>query len=598
MKQRKFSKFLVAIMAFMVFFCYFPVDAFAAAQDPIKTGYYNSENQWVEGKLTQTLPEGIDSVDKTAKKIADNKYELTLKVVAKKDEEQVQEKAATVLVIDTSKSMNDNNRLENAKKASKEFIDSYAGQVKNTGHYLAVVDFSGISNVDLQWTDVSTDAGKQAAKDAIDSLSAYGGTNLHAGILQSRVLFNDNVVKSIAKKNKSTILLTDGAPTYNLERHPSWNLFPADVTIGGVKYDVDGSGSEGSKYINDVTAAEAKNLKALSTVYTVCYGAKDDVTYDGGPTVSEYLANSIATSPDNAFNADNQEELFKAFADITSAIVHGFDGKGLKVTDGAALFVGVSDLPSAVTQNEDGFIWELDKAEVRKEGSTTYYTYTMKYTVTLDADNPAFEENKWYPLNGQTYLTLGNGQKVYFPIPAAQGVKTRYTVTYNDGVDGEEVFKDQVNEGLIKGDKTPAFKGTPKRPGYTFKGWTPEVADKVTGNAVYTAKWEQNKYTVTYKDGADGKVFADKITKDLVYGDKTPAFGKDPERAGYTFKGWKPEVADKVTDNAVYVAQWKVKPAVPADPDTGDNADLGLWMSLMALSLAGVTVCGRKKYQK
>ena len=31
----------------------------------------------------------------------------------------------------------------------------------------------------------------------------------------------------------------------------------------------------------------------------------------------------------------------------------------------------------------------------------------------------------------------------------------------------------------------------PVREGYTFKGWSPEVSDTVTGNAVYTAQWEK-----------------------------------------------------------------------------------------------------------
>lgn len=64
-----------------------------------------------------------------------------------------------------------------------------------------------------------------------------------------------------------------------------------------------------------------------------------------------------------------------------------------------------------------------------------------------------------------------------------------YTVTYTDGVDGEEVFADQVYSDLRKDSTTPAFNGTPTRTGYTFAGWEPEVAETVTANATYTAKW-------------------------------------------------------------------------------------------------------------
>ena len=68
-------------------------------------------------------------------------------------------------------------------------------------------------------------------------------------------------------------------------------------------------------------------------------------------------------------------------------------------------------------------------------------------------------------------------------------VTEEYTVTYTDGVDGEEVFADQVYSDLRKDSTTPAFNGTPTRTGYTFAGWEPEVAETVTANATYTAKW-------------------------------------------------------------------------------------------------------------
>lgn len=77
----------------------------------------------------------------------------------------------------------------------------------------------------------------------------------------------------------------------------------------------------------------------------------------------------------------------------------------------------------------------------------------------------------------------------------------KYTVTYTDGVDGEEIFEDQ-SYTVESGKATPAFSGTPTRDGYKFTGWSPAVADTVTGNATYTAQWEKltpvETFTVTY----------------------------------------------------------------------------------------------------
>ncbi|MGN8896750.1 S-layer homology domain-containing protein, partial [Flavonifractor sp. HCP28S3_F3] len=67
-----------------------------------------------------------------------------------------------------------------------------------------------------------------------------------------------------------------------------------------------------------------------------------------------------------------------------------------------------------------------------------------------------------------------------------------FTVTYTDGVDGEEIFADQVTRNLKSGTATPAFNGTPTREGYQFTGWEPEVEETVTENATYVAQWSEN----------------------------------------------------------------------------------------------------------
>lgn len=127
-------------------------------------------------------------------------------------------------------------------------------------------------------------------------------------------------------------------------------------------------------------------------------------------------------------------------------------------------------------------------------------------------------------------------------------------------------------------------------------------------------------YTVTYMDGVDDEVvFEDQSTTDLKAGDKTPEFTGSLERDGYKFIGWTPVVADIVTGDAVYVAQWEkiedddpaVEPSGDTDPVDGDDSDsedkgvktgdesvLYLWLGLAAvaaLGLGGTLVTGRRK---
>ena len=87
---------------------------------------------------------------------------------------------------------------------------------------------------------------------------------------------------------------------------------------------------------------------------------------------------------------------------------------------------------------------------------------------------------------------MPDGSKVKFPVPGAKGIKSRYTVTYTDGVDGEEVFKDKVFPDRVVGTETPEFGETPTRAGYTFTGWSPAVEEKVTKDITYNATWVKN----------------------------------------------------------------------------------------------------------
>jgi hypothetical protein len=170
--------------------------------------------------------------------------------------------------------------------------------------------------------------------------------------------------------------------------------------------------------------------------------------------------------------------------------------------------------------------------------------------------------------------------------------ETKYTVTYTDGVENEEIFKDQVYEGLLSGEATPKFDGRePARKGYIFAGWKPAVADTVTGDVTYVAQWkddrdsngvpddEETKYTVTYTDGVENEeIFKDQVYEGLLSGEATPKFeGKEPTRKGYVFAGWKPAVADTVTGDVTYVAQWKKLDA----PQTSDTMNLTVWYCLL-----------------
>lgn len=631
MNVKKFTSYAVALMMSISLA---PINANALTTDnAVTNGYYNESGEWVQGELDQTLPEGIHSVDKTAEALGNNTYKMKLKVVTKQNVETFTKKSATVLVVDTSNSM-DGNRIRNLRAAANEFVKSYAGDKENVGRYLAVVDFATDVKVPLNWTDVSSTKGKNKAFEAINNLKARGGTNLDAGIKQATSLFLKDDVKEIQKANRNTVVLTDGKPTYYLGTCDDefWSFLHTHIEIGGITYHVYGNGQECSEKNVEATSADAKLLRDQSTVYTVCYGAARDITYRDGPTVSEFLKGSIATSRDKAYDSSETDDLTKVFKAISESVTTGITGKDLEVFDGAAPFVSVSQLPPTVQPDVSGFKWKLANPTTKTEGKATYYTYELEYTVTLDADHPGFEEGKLYPLNGETYITMPNGSKVKFPVPGAKGIKSRYTVTYTDGVDGKPVFDDQVYPDLVVGTITPEFRGTPTRAGYTFTGWSPAVEEKVTKSITYNATWVMNMVpinaapvihatdkTITVGDTFDPK--AGVTAKDAEDGDLTNKI-EVVKNTVDTKKAGKYEVTYKVTDSdgatrtktiKVTVKERAPAPSTDKDktpttpnkdkdktttvaPKTGDTTSVNTIIALLAVSgIALLALLKRKK---
>ena len=174
-------------------------------------------------------------------------------------------------------------------------------------------------------------------------------------------------------------------------------------------------------------------------------------------------------------------------------------------------------------------------------------------------------------------------------VPVIFNVECLYTVTYEDGVNGS-VFKTVSFPNLKKGEATPTIED-PIRVGYKFAGWEPTVAETVTKDETYIAQWEKvdTTFTVKYNDNVKGKAFKEQVYEDLKYNEETPDFNGKPERSGYTFTGWKPVVADRVTKDVVYYAQWKSNSGKDRVPKTGDGQIVMILGSVLLFSFCGAT---------
>lgn len=191
-----------------------------------------------------------------------------------------------------------------------------------------------------------------------------------------------------------------------------------------------------------------------------------------------------------------------------------------------------------------------------KEGHTFlgwYVTAVGEETLDEDAQHLYFKE----PYDVEETMTL-----------TAKWEPKEYDITYKDGADGE-VFETKTVPGTYGEDLPIPFEEEPKRSGYAFDYWYEEGTNgneaygesMVRGNVTLVAKWTPT-YTVTYTDGVEGEEIFEDQTHTLREGAETPAFDGTPTREGYTFEGWDKTIADTVTADVTYTAQWKVKETV------------------------------------
>ena len=133
------------------------------------------------------------------------------------------------------------------------------------------------------------------------------------------------------------------------------------------------------------------------------------------------------------------------------------------------------------------------------------------------------------------------------PTPPA----TLYTIRFLN-YDGSELEVKQVEEGT-----TPSYTGTtPSREGYTFTGWTPSLAP-ATQDQDYTATFVINKYTIRFLQ--DGQVLA---TKQVEYNQMPVYDGETPQKEGYRFDKWSPDIKVATQDQdyvALFVRQYVIR---------------------------------------
>ena len=169
------------------------------------------------------------------------------------------------------------------------------------------------------------------------------------------------------------------------------------------------------------------------------------------------------------------------------------------------------------------------KYTVEKGGRTTADISTLVPT------REGYTFNCWSTSKESTQPSYNPGGKIELYSSSttlyAQWIAQKYTVTYNDGVDNEVVFADQVYPNQPYGAATPAFSGTPTREGYDFLGWNPTVSATVTRDITYYANWEKKAPVAPEKPGEGGDDLSDILGADFVTVHCTNALANHADQA-------------------------------------------------------------------
>ena len=642
------KKFLALVLTLAMVLSLVPMTALATngtsdtTTKDVVYGHYEGENGtiWTQGQPTRTdsLKNTVTIVNKTAEKVdgQNNQYEVTLTVQMKHKTEEVQPgAAATVLVIDTSGSMNDDNRLSAAKTAAINFLKSYSGfsasdfkkngslknnvnvRDKKLKRYVSLVTFNGSASVEESWIDVSTRAGYNKLLNAIDDIEAGGGTNLDAALRLANTQMQSDSITQIDKSKRNVIALTDGVPT----------RYVKETWLG--TNNVSQHGSYGCPDTNAATTRSADALKEkVNAVYTVCFGAANDRCWTkgsahawfglietewhtiDGPRVGDFLKDNIATKEQYAYNADDANGLYGAFAAITQTITDGLN-EGV-VTDG--LPAGVKDVEGSGFQTT----WTLDSSSVTPTTSNGYnvYTYTKTYRVNVDpaaVSTVKVGEVNYAPLNTLTTLTVqhnGSPVVIHFPIPAGKVTENPpppvpdstdvYVYFQTQNTNGQKVNISGIGEinynghdwatlGKISTTQTLTSGTQYTGENDTLKAVGEEAKTKLTGNALCdknasiaptvlahiqwtklaqldgaddyvdagTTCWHLDGqitgYKVTYATGAGNENVIGMPTSNETYylrGSEYTVSDATPQRTGYTFGGWMYQNSDNTTYQA------------------------------------------------
>lgn len=507
-----------------------------------------------EKHTTQTGKSGTN-LDKTAKLQDNGTYNIDMSVFTtgttttsdSTASEMTYADTDYVLVLDMSKSMRDDGKMDMLKAALDKFVDDLLAAQKASGksYRVAVVTFS---NNDDFWTltkykmtgyyvgsnfigykdrdksygkalmDVSSDLKTSVIQnlsyndEVVASTHTELGMELAYGILQNSGADYKNPL-SANYRNAAVVVFTDGTP-YNVDLNPQTVDIANNAiskakdckTLGADVYTVGLKVAFETEYDSPYYFTTNKFMSVLSSNYPKA----TDLTITGAQTSNRYF-----------YSADNQSQLTGIFQKICTTTVAGkTDSATTNVTlnadsvlrdkitdsfDARSAAVEVSFLPGT-TSDGSNFVFNKALTEAEFEAKTG-----SNISAELSAD-------------GKTVTVTGFDYSKYYIAYSHPGYKMLVSINgvlLNDGVSGEQLPTNAENSGIYKTaadtEATNEFEvPTVNVPSVSCTldfglDAVANIGNTVVAVSAAPAKQDPNNYVTTYsrQDGGGVKVSAD-----------------------------------------------------------------------------------------
>lgn len=504
-----------------------------------------------EKHTTQTGKSGTN-LDKTAKLQDNGTYNIDMSVFTtgttttsdSTASEMTYADTDYVLVLDMSRSMNDDGKLNMLKSSVKAFISQLVTAEKEhgTNYRVAIVTFSNGSDNTLLWQYTGTGYYKgtsfvgyknrggsygsalqgvntslnTSVVDKLSPPSVSGATNTQLGMeLAAGILSSSNANYTHPERadyrNAAVVLFTDGKPenlTGNTVKVANEAIkYSANCkTLGADVYTVGLKVAFETEYDSPYYFTTNKFMSVLSSNYPKA----TDLTITGAQTSNRYF-----------YSADNQSQLTGIFQKICTTTVAGkTDSATTNVTlnadsvlrdeitdsfDARSAAVEVSFLPGT-TSDGSNFVFNKALTEAEFEAKTG-----SNISAELSAD-------------GKTVTVTGFDYSKYYIAYSHPGYKMLVSINgvlLNDGVSGEQLPTNAENSGIYKTaadtEATNEFEvPTVNVPSVSCTLDFGLDAEANIGNTVVAvsaapAKQDPNNYVTTYsrQDGGGVKVSAD-----------------------------------------------------------------------------------------